>query len=139
MIIYKELNNLSSYFNSAGISFKRYQSEDVQSLKAMDINLNNSSFFIYIDDEYNDINEDNPLMCFFLILRELEIYKDSTDYLDWCKQLGVDANDEKLRQYYISLDSTYNKIEKILGKINSCINSMDYQLNNGVIQKLRNI
>ena len=139
MIIYKELNYLSSYFNRAEISFKRYQSEDVQSLKAMDTNLNDSSFLIYIDDEYNDINEDNPLLCFFLILRELEVFKDSIDYLNWCKQLGVDASDEILRQYYISLDSTYNKIEKILGKIDSCINSMDYQLNTGVIQKLRNI
>ena len=139
MIIYKELNNLSSYFNSAGISFKRYQSEDVQSLKAMDINLNNSSFFIYIDDEYNDINEDNPLMCFFLILRELRSIRIQLIIWIGVNSWGVDANDEKLRQYYISLDSTYNKIEKILGKINSCINSMDYQLNNGVIQKLRNI
>ena len=139
MIIYKDLNNLSSYFNRARISIKRDQTKDIQSFKALEINLNGSSFIIYIDDEYNDVNENNPLLCFFLILRELEIFKDSTDYLNWCKQLGVNANDETLRQYYISLSSTYTKIEKMLGKIDSCISSMDYQLSTGVVQKLRNI
>ena len=139
MIIYNELEKLTSYFKRNKIEIKRNASKDIQSFKALELNLNNNLFSIYIDDEYNDVNEDNPLMCFFLILRELEIYQDSTDYLDWCKQLGVNANDEQLRQYYFTLGKSYKKIEKILGKINSCISSLDYQLNTGVVQELRSL
>jgi len=139
MIIYSELVKLTSYFKRNKIEINRNASKDIQSFKALELNLNNNLFSIYIDDEYNHVNETNPLMCFFLILRELEIYKDSTDFLDWCKQLGVNADDEKLRQYYISLESTYSEIEKKLGQIDSCISSLDYQLNTGVIKQLRSL
>ena len=139
MIIYRELEKLSSYFNRNKIEIKRDPAKDIQSFKTLELHLNSNIFSIYIDDEYNDVNETNPLMCFFLILRELEIYNDSTDYLDWCKQLGVNADNEQLRRYYISLESIYQKIEKSLGEIDSCISSLDYQLNTGVVQKLRNL
>ena len=139
MIIYNELKKLTSLFNKSNIEIIRNSRDNIQSFKTLELNLNNNLFSIYIDDEYNDVNEANPLMCFFLILRELEIYRDSTDYLDWCKQLGVNANDDQLRQYYISLEATYTEIEKILGEIDSCISSLDYQLNTGVIKKLRSL
>ena len=139
MIIYNQLEKLASYFKRNRIEIKINQTKDIQSFKTLELNLNNNNFIIYIDDEYNDINEANPLMCLFLILRELEIYKDSTDYLDWFKQLGVNANDEKLRQYYFTLGTSYKKIENILGEVDSCISSLDYQLNTGVIQKLRGL
>ena len=139
MIIYNELKKLTSLFNKSNIEIIRNSRDNIQSFKTLELNLNNNLFSIYIDDEYNDVNEANPLMCFFLILRELEIYRDSTDYLDWCKQLGVNANDDQLRQYYISLEATYTELEKILGEIDSCISSLDYQLNTGVIKKLRSL
>ena len=139
MIIYHELEKLASYFNENNIEIKRNTREDIQSFKALELNLNNYIFTIYIDDEYNDVNEENPLMYFFLILRELEIYKDSTDYLNWCKQVGLHTDDEQLRQYYIALGASYKKIEKILGEIDSCISSLDYQLSTGVIKRLRSL
>ena len=139
MIIYNELKKLTSLFNKNNIEIKSNASEDIQSFKTLELNLNKNRFSIYIDDEYNDVNEANPLMCFFLILRELEIYKDSTDYLNWCKQLGVNAEVEQLRQYYITLGTSYKKIEKMLGEIDSCISSLDYQLSTGVINQLRSL
>ena len=139
MIVYHELEKLATYFNVNNIKIKSNVSKDIQSFKALELNLNNSIFTIYIDDEYNDVNEANPLLCFFLILRELEIYNDSTDYLNWCKQVGVNADDEQLRQYYITLGTSYKKIEKILGEIDSCISSLDYQLSTGAIKKLRGL
>lgn len=136
---YPDLDKLKTYFDVNRILIKRDQSRDILSFKSLELILNNTIFIIFIDDEYNDVNVANQLMCFFLILRELEIYNDSTDYLDWCKQNGINANEEQLRQYYITLAIIYPKIEKILGKIDSCISSMDYQLSTGIVQKLRGI
>ena len=141
MEIYNELNYLSSYFNKKSVSIKRNATKDIQPFKRLELNLDNNIYIIYVDDEYNDVNEANQLMCFFLILRELEIFNDSTDYLNWCKQLGVNliAYDQKLRAYYNSLKISYSEIEKALGKIDSCISSLDYQLSTGVVKKLRSM
>jgi len=73
-----------------------------------------------------------------LVLRELEIYKESTDFLDWCKTQDVNPDSNELRTYYQELAGIYNEVESKLGKIDSQISDLDFQLNAGTVQELRN-
>ncbi len=77
-----------------------------------------------------------PLVSFFLVLFSLEIYDDRLDYLDWSKQNLIDSSNVKWLDYYRSLDKTYAEIKSVLGEIDSCISSMDYQLRTGIIDTL---
>ncbi|MDN3205922.1 hypothetical protein [Algoriphagus sediminis] len=91
---------------------------------------------IFIQDEYHDFSPDTPLMAIWLVFDALEEYKESEDFLVWCRGYGLDPSNSKLLQYYKSLGQTLAEIEKTYGTIDSWITPMEYQLRTGVIQEL---
>ncbi|MCB9196493.1 MAG: hypothetical protein H6598_09740 [Flavobacteriales bacterium] len=101
------------------------------------LSIDENSWIIYVDDEYQDLNIGNPMMCLFLVLNSLVIYQESTDYLDWCNQNGINSSELKWLDYYQELSSTYSSIDRILGEIDPCIRPLDYQLRTGVVTSLR--
>ena len=105
----------------------------------VELTILDKSFPIYIQDEYDDLTLNNPLLNLCLVLREFEIYHESSDYLNWCNTQGVNTSNETLRQYYMNLGNTYTAIEKLIGKIDSQISDLDFQLNAGAAWELRNI
>ena len=89
-----------------------------------------------MDDEYRDFDEQKPLVCLFLVLRSLEDFAESTDYLNWCNVYHLNASDMKWLTYYRDLPASYAGIEKQIGPINSFISDLDYQLRSGVFYAL---
>lgn len=104
---------------------------------AVQLSLNNQVFKFFIDDEYNDIQYNNKLLLLCLVLRELENYQNSDDYLTWCSERFLDSSITTVREYHMSLRTTYNTIQRIIGTIDSQISDYDFQLNAGAAQELR--
>ncbi len=121
-------NKLSPVFGKASRHFS--------GLYSLKITIADLSFELLVDDEYEDLKIDNPLLHFYMMLRTLEIYKDSTDYLDWCKENNVDLSRE-LRTYYWDLADILILIENKIGPIDSFISDLDYQLGSGDMAVLR--
>ncbi|MTI39546.1 hypothetical protein [Fulvivirga lutimaris] len=93
---------------------------------------------IYIDDEYSYFNVNQQLVCIYLVMDALEEYNEADDYLLWCKANRLNASDTEWLEYYKSLDKAFQEIELLIGKINSFINPLDYQLNAGSFHALLN-
>ena len=136
MSLYPEIENLKTILSSHSISIF-YQEKKANCLQLVHLSISKQIFPIYTQDEYDDLSLNNPLLNLCLVLRELEIYQESSDYLNWCNTQGVNASDETIRKYYMSLDNSYTVIEKIIGKIDSQINDLDFQLNAGAAWELR--
>lgn len=94
------------------------------------------SWHLYIEDEYGDFNAEKQLMCIFLVLRALEDYQEANDFLDWCKQSGLNANNPQWLPYFKDLKTRYAEIKNTLGEIDSIILSLDYQLRSGAFYQL---
>jgi hypothetical protein len=104
---------------------------------AVVVNFGKTPFDLYADDEYSDFNLNNPLLNLCVILRELDYYADSIDYLLWCKELNFEPNNIQVLNYYRSLGGIYREIEKILGKIDPQITDWDFEMNAGPAFELR--
>lgn len=104
---------------------------------ALVFSLGNNSFQLYVNDEYGDLQIENPLLVFCLILRELENYIHQNDYLEWCKSQLLEPANSQVRAYHMDLRNIYKDVEKIIGEINSHISSFDFELNAGAAQALR--
>ena len=133
---YSEIEKLKNYFKKHTIWLKKSSRSVQHYFIIVELTIDDNSWEVLVDDEYNDFSEDHQLMSLFLTLSSLEAYNESNDYLNWCKENGIDPSDSNLIEYYQSLDSIYREIKTILGEIDSCISSMDYQLRTGVIDAL---
>jgi hypothetical protein len=131
------LNDLYKKYNvSISISTDECLSGDID-YPAVEFSLDRKTFNLFVDDEYSDFKYNYPLLSLCIVLRELESYKFSDDYLQWCKERFFKPEDVQVRDYYMSLALIYKDIEKILGKINSQISDSDFSLSMGAIRQLR--
>jgi hypothetical protein len=96
----------------------------------------NKSWYLYLSDEYKDFHPENQLMCIFLVLRTLEDYEESSDFLVWCNQYGLNASHIHWLSYFKELDNRYTEIKNTLGTIDSIISSLEYQLRSGAFYEL---
>jgi len=129
------LNSLLELKNANEIRVSLLPSR-IDDLQWVTFTIKSSSWNILIDDEYNDLNESSQLMCLFLVLRELEIYQEESDYLKWSAQMGTNINNTDLLVYYKQLGKSIFEIESFIGHIDSQITDLDYQLRTGVIKEL---
>lgn len=135
MKIYPEIEKLKAYLKRGKISFLRINSENPYFFPVL-FSINDKSWQIFIDDEYKHFNPDNSLICLYLILSALEEYKESSDYLQWCKFNNLNASNLNWLDYYKDLETTYLEIESELGEIDACISDYDYTLRTGVTEEL---
>jgi hypothetical protein len=91
---------------------------------------------LFIEDEYKDFNPENQPLCVYLVLRALEDYQIEPDFLHWCEYYYLDPNEPKWLDYYRELGTTYREIEMIIGKPDSFITTMDYDLRSGPMDEL---
>lgn len=96
-----------------------------------------TNFELYIYDECNDLTSSNQMMNLYLFLEELTTYKETDDYLDWCKDLGLDVGNLAFRNYHMELRTLVPQIENLIGTIENPIRSFDYEFNTGVVKTLR--
>lgn len=99
--------------------------------------INSCSFELYVDDEFNDLSLNNPLLHLYLILRELEYYQEEKDILKWANGKGLNPGDSDILSYYKGLSDICNQVALQLGTLDSHISDLDFQLNAGAAQMLR--
>ncbi len=94
---------------------------------------------VLIDDEFNDLKLNNPLLNVILTLRELAIIDDSEDYLQWIKWCNEDASNSKLLDYYKTICVQLQTIKTYFpnGEIDYYVSDLEFQLNAGAVQYLR--
>ena len=133
---YQEIEKLKSIYIEHSIQIKPLKRANNEGFLLAEITIEKQSWKIYIDDEYGDCNKDKPLVALYLMLFSLDVYHDSLDYLDWCNQNKINGSDLKWLTYYKSLEKTYSELKQIIGDMDPCIDSFDYQIRNGVIDAL---
>jgi len=102
------------------------------------LRIDGKKFKLYLDDEFDNIKLNYPLLNFCIVLRELEDFKFSNDYQIWCAERNIDAANPEIKAYYIRLGHIYDDIESLLGEINSYISSFDFEFDMGEAHALRN-
>ena len=133
---YPEIEKLKKIYLTHHITIKQLMPINKAGFVFVEMAIRSRTWKLYVDDEYKDFNVNKPLVSLFLALFSLEVYRDSTDYLEWCRQNSLSASETKWLPYYKGLESTYSEIKNILGEIDSCISPLDYQLRTGVIDAL---
>lgn len=130
----KALSSLLKQFN---ISFSEVDESFCHGWKSMSVKIENEIYLLHLDDEYQDLENEIPELTLCVILRNLEEFKDSSDYVNWCKSTGIDQDNPQTKNYFQYLSTVVPKIELIIGEIDSCISNYDFTLNAGEAQKLR--
>ena len=133
---YPEIAKLKEYFEDNAILIEVLGEADKHYTYWVGLTINKRSWKLYVDDEYNDLKAEKPVIALFLILSSLQEYQDSSDYLEWCKTSELEPSDSWL-EYYRSLDEIVKQIESEIGSIDPLISQFDYSLNTGVIKALR--
>ena len=133
---YPEIEKLKQYVKDNEILVEVLGEAEKHYTFWVELTINKRSWKLYVDDEYNDLNAEKPVIALFLILSSLQEYQDSSDYLDWCRISELEPSDSWL-EYYRSLDEIVKQIESEIGIIDPLISQFDYSLNTGVIKALR--
>ena len=137
---YPEIQALKTLFTNYKVSIKVSDIDFLAGKKnypAVDLFLAGRPLRLYVEDEYQDLQLNNPTLAFCLVLRELENYQEEEDYLTWCSAQLLDPVNPQVRAYYMDLGNIYRTVEKILGTIDSQISDYDFGLNAGAVQELR--
>lgn len=103
------------------------------------LSINNQILIVNIEDEYDDLELNNPIMNTLLTLKALSIIDDSDDFLHWLKLNQIKTYDNHLLDYYKDIVSKLNMIKSCFSDndIDYFISDLDFELNSGAAQYLR--
>lgn len=133
---YPEINRLRLLQEEYTLRVSAIDTPSVTQPFRVELRLKGQSWLLYIEDEYGDFSTRNQLACLFLVLRSLEDYAESEDYLSWCLHYGLNASDNQWLDYFLGLEWLHREIKEAIGKIEPGISSWDYQLRSGAYQAL---
>ena len=136
---YPEIEALKQYYKDFSIQVTKLEREGNRpDAFWVNFSINKNSWDIFIDDEYQHFNENKPVINLYLTLDALEAYKESDDFLVWCKEQFLEVSNTKWLEYYKSLEIIYKEIELVLGAIDSKVSCYDYSLQTGLGKALVN-
>ncbi|MCE7992506.1 MAG: hypothetical protein HEP71_11015 [Roseivirga sp.] len=104
---------------------------------AVNFKLEGKTFNFYVEDEYADIRYNYPLLNLCLVLRELEWFAQSDDYLEWSRDHHLDPDNKDVLAHFKNLGTVYTEVEEIIGEINSQISDWDFEMGSGASWELR--
>ena len=137
---YPEIEQLNDVFVQYKFSWKTDRSNLLGGKSyypKIDFSFRGKQFSLFIDDEYDDLKKNYPLLVLCLVLRELEGYEFTSEYETWCRERFLDAKDKTIESSFENLKYTYREVEKILGKIDSFVSDFDFEMNARAAQSLR--
>ena len=137
---YPEIIALNHIYNQHNVEVQILTTEclaDKKDYQAITFKVGDETFEMFVDDEYDDFQYNYPLLNLCIVLRELEFYNNTQDYLLWCSELYLNSSDNKVLAYYRELGRIYREIESIIGKIDSQISDWDFEMSSGAAYELR--
>lgn len=134
---HQEIEHLQEFYIKFKVGVTATKEVVLTNLNKVEFRFKGNIYMVLIEDEYSDLKIDNPLLHLLLVLRELAIIDDSTDFLDWCNIQNI--NNIELLDYYKNTISLIDLIKKETYKneIDYFITDMDFELNSGVMKELR--
>ncbi|CAL2103840.1 conserved protein of unknown function [Tenacibaculum sp. 190130A14a] len=121
---HREVEKLKQHFELYHIVISAHKEFVRNDLFFVEVVINSHTFKILVEDEYRDFSTDSPLMNWYLVLISLELFNETEDILEWSNELNIPPT--MFLEYYKSLATIYQKIEKLIGKVDPCISSFDY-------------
>ncbi|MEO1053065.1 MAG: hypothetical protein AAFX87_20695 [Bacteroidota bacterium] len=106
--------------------------------KRINFRCDGKAFSIAVQDEYSDVEKMKPVLLLHLVIQECEFYEEAEDYLQWCKDVGVKAEDITARAIYFEHREVIPKIRETLGDDLEAVNYYHIEFNTDTAQTLRN-
>lgn len=139
MKVYPEIQALKQYFVDHSIEVRLLDLPNKGSSMWVNFQVDNQSWDLLIEDEFEELESDNQALRLFLVLSSLEGYEEAADFLEWARDSEQDAADSEVLEYFRSLEKIVSEIKNALGSINPFISSYDYHMNAGAAKALRNL
>lgn len=133
---YPEINRLKSLQEDYSLRVSAIDTPTADKPFRVELRLKGQSWKLFIEDEYGDFSTSNQLACLYLVLRSLEDYETSEDYINWCVQYGLNAADNSWLDYFLGMEWLLTEIKDVIGNIEPGISSWDYQLRSGAYAAL---
>ena len=137
---YPELNKLNEFYLANKFTSKIHRSEllaDLSYYPKVNFTLKDEHFYLFVDDEYDDLKTNYPLLVLCLVLRELEGYEYTNDYKIWCHERYLNPEDSEIKECFQHLKKVYIQVKKMVKEINSYVTDFDFEMNSGAAQELR--
>ena len=80
LLLMDSIKTLSSLIKQFNISFSEVDESFSHGWKSMSVKIENEIYPFHLDDEYQDLEKEIPELTLCIILRNLEEFKDSSDY-----------------------------------------------------------
>lgn len=103
------------------------------------VELSGQQFDIFVDDEYDDLKYNYPILNLCLVLRELEGYAWAQEYETWCQERYFNPADAQVRHNHRHLSEVHATVKQILGEIDSKVSDFDFEMNAGAAWNLRKL
>jgi len=140
MNTYPEIEALNKIYVKYKVEIRFSTTDFLESKKeyrAVEFKIEGKTFCFYVEDELDDIKYNFPLLNLCLVLRELEGYGLTPDYLVWCQERYLDPKKENTLANFRNLGTVYREVEKIIGEINSQVSDWDFEMGSGASWELR--
>lgn len=137
---YPEINKLNDFYVKYKFTSKIDRSELLDGKEyypKMNFSIAGEQFSLFVDDEYDDLRKNYPLLVLCIVLRELEGYEFTNEYEVWCNERYLDAKSSQVKDSFNHLKNVYARITQIVGKIESYVSDFDFEMNARAAQKLR--
>lgn len=137
---YPEINALNQIYIKHKVEIRFSQTDllgGTKDYRAVTFKLEERVFNFYVEDEYEDMRYNYPLLNLCLVLRELEGYSEADDYLTWSRDRYLDPKNEEVLAHFKNLAPVYSEVEKIIGKIDSQLSDWDFEMGSGASWELR--
>jgi hypothetical protein len=139
---YLEIDDIQRFIKKNKVSVDSFETKLIdENLVPLILKIGVNEWQIQVMDEYQDLEVNNSNLNVVLVLRELELIIDSTDYLQWCKQQSIVPNNDKLLAYFKAINGLIPEIQVYFPnrELTSFISDLDFQLNQGPAQYIRNM
>lgn len=139
---YPEVKTLVEKVQEFRIRFEpgmEIQDTPLEDLRPCRVWIEDKSFDVYLDNEYKDVEENNPAVLLQLLLFEIEGFEEAKNFPVWAKELGLDASLNPVHQLWLHWEETAPALRKLLGQKLKGISSYEFYLNSGATQELRSL
>lgn len=138
---YPQIQKLIDCINEHELKFELVQPTQINQYGLYDEQVKmiykDMEFNIPVKNEYSDVELNNPVVYFDMILREVEHFEDSENIMEWISMVVENLEDPETKQFYTILEIVVPEIRSIVGDDVKSIPYSDIELNTELAKALR--
>lgn len=94
-------------------------------------------FIFPVDNEYEDVELDNPVVFFNMILEEIDHFESSDSFFDWLTGVYQLSKDPEIQELYERMKKYMPEVRAIIGDEIKPVPYFEIEMNTGLAQALR--